>query len=1255
MLGVLLTAFHFWFRDHAEEVIEDMVHARSNGKVNLKLKKFRFNYFSRKMELQNAVFYSTDSINAPAAYQFHIYKIKVELESLWQLVFNGRLLIESLDLIQPDIKAIKLKGNKTDEVKNMSISQEMGRIYNSIHDALEYLGAKKFSINEGRFSLINKIEKEKKPVTISHIHFLVDKTDSLTPDHNPDNMILRSHSQDILLPDGRHRLSFRNLRINIRKLSIEMDSCTISAGKTNISQASFRFFFDTLRLSDVDFSTLYKKDLIKADTVYCTKPALNLELVLNNKAELKKPPSLKNILQPLTGDLQLGYVEIMNAAIKIVTTKRDHSTTFTSKNDNIEISGLHIRSDSSDPMVVKSFAMAIRDYETLSRDSTLAYRFDSIKFNNSKVILSNFTVRTLPGRRSPDARRNYSIPRLELSNLSWDELLFNRKIKASKAILYDPVLNYKRIKPKVQNQRRRVFRDLGNIDAVTELQQLQVIDGQLNLEMDARTKITLEDANILVSSNELLGSRNIKSIQRSLNVVSFGKGVLSINDLKAELKKVHFTGKQDQLEAEEVIVYNPSKTLSATANHVVINEFYYNDSTNSISIDGLEWQQGLVKLSSFLQSSKPSRSSIVIKNIAGHYTILQIQDSLQAISTEVLSITADALRKKQNEKSIIYGLSAAGSNFSLQRKTLSIEAGNYTINDKKNSSFFNTCIEYTGGDISFITAIPEAAFVPDIQEIMKGRYRFDESWLKNPFIHLLIKPVTAESHSQEKIKLTDFYGGSLLLQNPTLFIERQDPHGNLFFSWQGNEQSGIKNEWRFRNITSSGNENKISFSNLILNGPGFSYQDGKGKKLLIDDGEINLNAENITIAAQEDHSWNWWGNVTSASIKNQEHFQISNKGIVTINDVSAGNILLSSEAIKNIQTLLKNNPAFIITSSGGNYSNSNHVITWNRLSYDQSDKSATIDSFTYRPALSRDSFVLSHPYQADYITLKTGSIRLNNAEIESYISDSIFKAGKLVFEKPVITAYRDATKPFQHGSIKYLPTLMIKRFPPFISLDTIQMKEATITYSQVDKKTGKTGTIPLTHLNATLFPVRNNKPGSNDSLELYATALLMDKAPLKLIAKESYQDSLAGIRILLTARPADLTLLNPALVPLVSAKLKSGWLDTLRMDVKADEYAAFGEMKMNYKNLKIAIAKNGDPNSKTLLTRLGNFVLNTFLVKHKNHDKRTGTVYFERLRERSFFNYLVKMTISGIASATGLKKEKKTKRRYLRQQQKRTS
>ncbi|MEI9911912.1 MAG: hypothetical protein WDO71_21075 [Bacteroidota bacterium] len=66
---MLLTAFHFWFVNHAEQLLEELVSSRSNGKLKLHVKKFRFNWFSNNMQLRNAVFYSADT-GAATAYRF---------------------------------------------------------------------------------------------------------------------------------------------------------------------------------------------------------------------------------------------------------------------------------------------------------------------------------------------------------------------------------------------------------------------------------------------------------------------------------------------------------------------------------------------------------------------------------------------------------------------------------------------------------------------------------------------------------------------------------------------------------------------------------------------------------------------------------------------------------------------------------------------------------------------------------------------------------------------------------------------------------------------------------------------------------------------------------------------------------------------------------------------------------------------------------------------------------------------------------
>ncbi len=770
---------------------------------------------------------------------------------------------------------------------------------------------------------------------------------------------------------------------------------------------------------------------------------------------------------------------------------------------------------------------------------------------------------------------------------------------------------------------------------------MQVVDGQLNMQLDPRTKITLQDADILVSSNELLGSKNIKSLQRSLSQVRFGKGVLSINDVRVELNHVHFTGKQDQLEAEKVIVIDPTKTLSATAKDVVVNELYYHDSTKSITVEGLQWQQAVVSLGEQAKQTKPSRSSILLKNISGNNTVLSFLTPEQSVSTTIDSLSIDELRKPVDKKPEIYGLHAMGNNFSLVHHSLSIETEKYNIDDKNNSSFTNACIGLENRGLRLTTTISSVHVIPDVRDILNGNYRFETADLVNPLIYIQLKNDGAMADQATTGPLPDFYLHRLVVKNPAIYFESDDSASGTHIRLTNPENSRVKSEWLLKNINSSSITHTLAIGNLDMNGSGFSYSGKEGRHFAMDSGEVHVEAENIAVSPRHDSVWSWKANIKSADVKRLNHFNLKNKGQLIMDHASATNVVLSSTAIKSISALLSANPSFQIICPAGNYIDSANLFAWNGFVFDQTNRSLSLDSFSFRPLLPRDSLIARHAFQTDYVTATTGKVYLQGADIENYIGDSTLKASKIVIENPVITAYRDATKPFQHGRLKMLPSLLIRRFPPLISFDSIQLNEGTVIYSQVDRKTGLEGTIPLTHLSATLSPVRNYNVTAADSLQLDARAWLMDKIPVQLLARESYTDSLAGIHIVLKAGHTEMNALNRVLIPLASAKVRTGYLDTLRMDVRANEYTAYGNMQMDYRDLKITVLKKGDEHKKTAWTKLTNFAANTFLLKHNNNNKRTGVVYFERLRERSFFNYLVKMTISGIAYTTGLKKERK--------------
>ncbi|HUM64646.1 MAG TPA: hypothetical protein PLV32_02320, partial [Chitinophagaceae bacterium] len=608
---LLMTAFHFWFINHAERLIEDMVHAQSDGRIRLKVDKFKFNWFSYNMELHRANFSSADSA-AATSYEFNIPRVAVRVKEIFPLVFEKRILIDSMHVYNPDIRVIRLRSKDTTASPDtgLSLPHEMGRIYNSIQDALKVLKVDRFRIDKGRFSLINKIHPEEPPVVITDINFqldnlLVDTTQTGNEQKIlfSDNVSLHTSHQDILFPDGRHRLSFRNFRINLLNKIVEFDSCTVVATRDDSTGNSFQVFFDKLQMTNIDFAAVYHHEIIKADSVYCINPRFRLDVTVDKEKNdpALQSPRLDELVRQLTGNMQLAFVVVENASFDINTTRSGSLSSFTSDDNNFELQGLQINKYGPQPLTVEKFVMAIRNYENFLSDSTYSIQFDSILINDNRISLSNFTYKELEEGR---VINNLSMPQFELQGLSWDDLVFNKQLSAKRVNLYRPVINYTVVQKK--NNPRDVFQILAGIGHFMQLDNLDITDGQVNLFFANNIQLHLQNADISVLGRRLVGSKKLHNIQNAVTSLNFKKGVFKMRQLTADLSDVSFSGYPDNhLQAGTMQIRNPDE-IDIIARQVSIRSMLINDDIQQSTIDGVSWKEAQINLYTFPQQTKSS-------------------------------------------------------------------------------------------------------------------------------------------------------------------------------------------------------------------------------------------------------------------------------------------------------------------------------------------------------------------------------------------------------------------------------------------------------------------------------------------------------------------------------------------------------------------------------------------------------------------------------------------------------------------------
>ena len=95
---IIITALHIYVVNNAETLIEEIVSTESKGKLKLKVKNIKFNYFSKKIELEDVTFFSNDSLDLKTSYRFQVDKIKMKVKALIPIFTRKELRIDSLAL-----------------------------------------------------------------------------------------------------------------------------------------------------------------------------------------------------------------------------------------------------------------------------------------------------------------------------------------------------------------------------------------------------------------------------------------------------------------------------------------------------------------------------------------------------------------------------------------------------------------------------------------------------------------------------------------------------------------------------------------------------------------------------------------------------------------------------------------------------------------------------------------------------------------------------------------------------------------------------------------------------------------------------------------------------------------------------------------------------------------------------------------------------------------------------------------------------
>ena len=1253
-LGVLLLlAFliNIWFRFYAEKTLEKLVSIESKGKLTLKLKNVSFTYSLNELNLDDIQIESVTDSSSVASYQFKVKNLNIRTKSLWDFARYKKLEIDNFSISEPETIITLLK-KKTSSKKEVSLPEEIGQVYDGIRKGLTLLQVKRFETNEGTFSLHNNMIPDSKPITVSHIQLIVDnlKIDSAGVDNkdkflNSDSVIVRIFNQQFTMPDGKHSLGFSRFRFNSGLRLIEIDSCSFNRLPNDENTSYFNLFFDTLKLVNLDMLKLYQENKVQADSAYCTNPSFTGFLASVAKKDttntLTKKISVKKLSEYRDLLFDIKYVGILNAHLNLSKQINDKQTHFKSAKNDFVIYGFRSSDTTTGKLNIDSIKLNLVQNVLYTADSTYAIRFKDIVIRNDQLILDSLQISN--EKYSKNAiKRHHSMEKFVLSGVDWAELLFFSRVKAEKATLYRPIVNRRNVLNVDSKAPSNLFALLNSYSEKFSLNELEIINGDLLFQFSATKSVNLENANLLVSVNRSLNATTFATIGKSIRNLNFKKGKFVIGNITMEVNKAQFKGGTEILSIKELHLKEANTKNEATLSKLSVYNPIFDEPNNKIVVGGIRWEKATIDWTASSTTTKKDTAkspSVEIQNIDGFNLSLNIHKENKSISTFINDLHIDKINRSGKEKPILEGLSLTGKNVRFSEKSTVAAILSFSVKQSNEFNFDDIQFEKNTATDSIYATIPSINVSADINSFLAGNIGGNSITVNNPSIRIWKTGLTVTEATSVVKPFPALDWKKLVVNDMKLYlIQNKDEHRDTL---KGQFSITLTNAQTTKDKKGSVQSIKWESDSISLH--------QELKKSFVSSYVLKASFENIQFNLIN-KKIEWEGSIKSLDTKEFLFTKNSNNDSlleIRAKDLGINNLFIREKSIKDLQELISKNKNSQLYSS--QISARKNSITGNLYNFQYSAKSQrlSIDSLTVIPVQTREEFAAEHPFQSTYLQVHSGPLVIEKPDINHLISDTTLYIKSISIQRPQISAYRDKNKPFEHGIIKPLPVTMLKSIGMHFKIDTVNVTDGVLRYTERSDKTQDTGTIFLTRISASLYPVSNMLNGPTDTLRLKAESYLMGVAKSTARFRESYSDSLAGFYLSLRMSPTDLTILNPALSPLLSVKLTSGFLDTISLRAVGREYLSLGEMKMFYHKLHVQFLKNG-VEKKTLLTSLMTFAANSFVVK-TNNKKRKGVIYFPRDREKAIFNYWVKMALSGMASSVGAKHNKKALRQYRRE------
>jgi len=299
-----------------------------------------------------------------------------------------------------------------------------------------------------------------------------------------------------------------------------------------------------------------------------------------------------------------------------------------------------------------------------------------------------------------------------------------------------------------------------------------------------------------------------------------------------------------------------------------------------------------------------------------------------------------------------------------------------------------------------------------------------------------------------------------------------------------------------------------------------------------------------------------------------------------------------------------------------------------------------LSNLSLKPVGDKEDFSKKLDYYKDRydITIKKASIQY--IEWWQLLSEDGLTARQIKLDDGKVEIFADRTLRDPHkNKVGNYPHQILMRLKLPVMINNIDVNNFKVTYTELNAKTGKKGTITFDDISGSFTNITNRKEviDQNKYFSLNANAKLMNAGALHALFKFDLANANTGnFSLDLEVGNMDGKELNTATKPLGLFEIKNADIKKILLHMNANDNNSNGTVTFYYNELQVDVLKQDEEQHNKLKKRgLISFIANNFVIKQSNtsddNNKDPKHVSYKRDPEKSFFNLIWKTLFTGLS------------------------